>query len=94
MAHLASAPSFLAAIETALPLQSFLVTSCKINKNNATQDRKIKIQANIVPSLVSFQIEREELAIVCNTHGEPASRKSRQIPVLQSSTGALLKKIN
>jgi hypothetical protein len=44
-----------------------LVTSCKISKNNATQDTNIKIQANIVPSLVSFEIELEEVAIVRNT---------------------------
>ena len=66
-AHLVRAPSFLAAIETALPLQSSLVTSCKISKNNATQHSDITIQANIVPSLVSFEIELEEVLIVRNT---------------------------
>ena len=84
MAHLARAPSFLAAIETALPLQSSLVTSCRISKNNATQHSDIKIQANIVPSLVSFEIELEEVAIVRNTQ---RVRKSKVAPATCPAIG-------
>jgi len=42
---------FFAAIIIALPSLSSLVASCKITKNSATKKLRIKIQANIVPSL-------------------------------------------
>jgi hypothetical protein len=51
MAQKMNALKFFAAIKIALPSLSSLVASCKISASIATQELRIKIQTNIVPSL-------------------------------------------
>ncbi len=59
MAQKANALIFFAASEIALPSLSSLVASCKISESSATKRPRIKIQANIVPSLRRLPLRRQ-----------------------------------
>jgi hypothetical protein len=59
MAQTANAWVFFAASEIALPSLSSLVASCKISESSATKKPRIKIQANIVPSLRRLPLRRQ-----------------------------------
>src|ERR1035437_10322245 len=88
MAQKVNALIFFAAIEIPLPSLSSLVASCKISESSAPQELRIKIQANIEPSLrrlpPSRQIFPHPYAGTQANFGQTATQFRRKTPKLDA----------